>query len=109
MMERVPRRAIKPYPLPINEAGFLDGIVNSKHINLDYVFNSLRKMAIGSLLERIDDTMSCAYSDGSYSGSRNNSINLSSSSGTNCCENLEGYCSDADSYFEQKCGEEGLL
>ena len=56
---------------------------------------------------RTDDTMSCASSVGSCSGLGNNGLDLSPSYVTNGCENLEYYCSDADSYSERRFEEEG--
>ncbi|KAL4291370.1 hypothetical protein GQ457_14G005770 [Hibiscus cannabinus] len=54
------------------------------------------------------DTLSCASSVGSCSGLGNTGLNLSPSCVKNGCENLEeDYCSDADSYCERRCGEEG--
>ncbi|XP_039045714.1 uncharacterized protein LOC120185607 isoform X2 [Hibiscus syriacus] len=61
-------------------------------------------------LYRIDDTSDnsrCASSVGSCSGLGNNDLNLSPAYVTNDCENLEDYCSDADSCCERRCGEEG--
>ncbi|GMI78076.1 hypothetical protein like AT5G20030 [Hibiscus trionum] len=59
---------------------------------------------------RIDDTsdtLSCASSVGSCSGLGNSGLKLSPTCVKNGCENLEDYCSDADSCCERRCGEEG--
>ncbi|XP_021298601.1 uncharacterized protein LOC110427414 isoform X2 [Herrania umbratica] len=60
-----------------------------------------------SSFHRIDDTMSCRSSVGSCSGLGKNGRNLSPTSVANGCENLEEYCSDADSYSEWRCREGG--
>ncbi|KAK8595105.1 hypothetical protein V6N13_016012 [Hibiscus sabdariffa] len=60
-----------------------------------------------SRIDGTDDTLSCASSVGSCSGLGNNGLNLSPIHMTKGCENLEDYCSDADSYSERSCGEEG--
>ncbi|KAE8680800.1 Cytochrome c1-1 [Hibiscus syriacus] len=72
--------------------------------------NILGERSTPSSLYRIHDTsdsLSCASSVGSCSGLGNNGLNLSPAYVTNGRENLEDYCSDADSYYEKKCGEEG--
>ncbi|KAK8525018.1 hypothetical protein V6N13_016011 [Hibiscus sabdariffa] len=64
--------------------------------------NTLGERCTPSSFYRIDDTsdtLSCASSVGSCSGLGNN---LSPTYVTNGCENLEDYCSDADSYHERK-------
>ncbi|KAE8718422.1 Cytochrome c1-1 [Hibiscus syriacus] len=66
--------------------------------------NILGERCTPSCLYRID---SCASSVGSCSGLGNNGLNLSPAYVTNGCENLEDYCSDADSSCERRCGEEG--
>ncbi|MBA0663831.1 hypothetical protein Goklo_003915, partial [Gossypium klotzschianum] len=72
-----------------------------------YPKNILGERCMPSSFRRIDDTLSCTSSVGSCSGLGNNGLNLSPSYATNGCENLEDYCSDADSYSERCCGEDG--
>ncbi|MBA0569968.1 hypothetical protein Golob_003659 [Gossypium lobatum] len=60
-----------------------------------------------SSFNRTDDIVSYASSVGSFSGLGNNGLNLSPSYVTKGYENLEDYCSDADSYCERRCRKEG--
>ncbi|XWS11846.1 hypothetical protein CRYUN_Cryun37aG0036100 [Craigia yunnanensis] len=91
------KRIIFRFPSPASEK--VDAFVSPQNIP--------GETCMPSSFHRIEDTMSCASSVGSCSGLGNNDLNLSPSSVTNRCENLEDYCSDADSYSERRCGEEG--
>ncbi|KAL4386856.1 hypothetical protein GQ457_09G007800 [Hibiscus cannabinus] len=94
------QRLIVRLPCPASEK--VDAFVSPKNI--------LGERCMPSSFRRIDDTndtMSCASSVGSCSGLGNNGLNLSPIHVTKGCENLEDYCSDADSYSERSCGEEG--
>ncbi|XVE89146.1 hypothetical protein DITRI_Ditri19aG0127000 [Diplodiscus trichospermus] len=88
------KRIIVRLPSPASEK--VDAFVYPKNI--------LGEICMPSSFHRSDDTMSCASSVGSCSGLGNNGLNLFPSSVTYGCENLEGYCSDADS--ERRCVEE---
>ncbi|KAK8618919.1 hypothetical protein V6N13_132896 [Hibiscus sabdariffa] len=93
------QRLIVRLPCPASEK--VDAFVSPKNI--------LGERCMPSSFRRIDDandTMSCASSVGSCSG-LGNGLSLSPSYVTKGCENLEDYCSDADSYSERSCGEEG--
>ncbi|MBA0812352.1 hypothetical protein Gohar_026323, partial [Gossypium harknessii] len=91
------QRLIVRLPCPASEK--VDAFVYPKNI--------LGERCMPSSFRRIDDTLSCTSSVGSCSGLGNNGLNLSPSYATNGCENLEDYCSDADSYSERCCGEDG--
>ncbi|XWS16418.1 hypothetical protein CRYUN_Cryun34aG0085800 [Craigia yunnanensis] len=91
------KRILLRLPSPASEK--VDAFVSPKNI--------LGERCMPSPFHRIDDTMSFASSIGSCSGLGNNGLDLSPSYVTNGCENLEDYCSDADSYSERRCGEEG--
>ncbi|XP_022714868.1 uncharacterized protein LOC111274468 [Durio zibethinus] len=91
------QRIIIRLPTPASEK--VDAFVSPNNI--------LGERCMPSSFHRVDDTMSCASSVGSCSGLGNNGLYLSPSSVTNGCENLEDYCSDADSYSKRRCGEEG--
>ncbi|XP_039045706.1 uncharacterized protein LOC120185603 isoform X1 [Hibiscus syriacus] len=94
------QRLIVRLPCPASEK--VDAFVSPKNI--------LGERCMPSSFRRIDyinDTMSCASSVGSCSGLGNNGHNLSPSYVTKGCENLEEYCSYADSYSERCYGEEG--
>ncbi|TYG98077.1 hypothetical protein ES288_A10G088800v1 [Gossypium darwinii] len=91
------QRLIVRLPCPASEK--VDAFVYPKNI--------LGERCMTSSFRRIDDTLSCTSSVGSCSGLGNNGLNLSPSYATNGCENLEDYCSDADSYSERCCGEDG--
>ncbi|OMP00139.1 hypothetical protein COLO4_12880 [Corchorus olitorius] len=67
--------------------------------------NIMGEKYMPSSFDRIDDIMSCASSVGSCSGLGNNGF-LSPSPVRNGNEELEDYCSDADSYIRQRFGGE---
>ncbi|XVF24852.1 hypothetical protein REPUB_Repub13aG0163400 [Reevesia pubescens] len=91
------KRIIVRLPSPASEK--VDAFVSPNNI--------VGERCMPTSCQRIDDTMSCTSSVGSCSGLGNNGLNLSPIYLTNGCENLEDYCSDADSYCERRCGEEG--
>ncbi|XVF86516.1 hypothetical protein PTKIN_Ptkin18bG0047200 [Pterospermum kingtungense] len=92
------KRILHRLPLPASEK--VDAFVSPK--------NLLGERCMSSPSSRIDDTMSCASSVGSCSGLGNNGLDISPCYMPKDCENLEDYCSDADSYSERRCGEEGI-
>ncbi|XVE52160.1 hypothetical protein DITRI_Ditri02bG0100100 [Diplodiscus trichospermus] len=89
------KRILLRLPSPASEK--VDAFVSPK--------NTLGERYMPSHFHRIDDTMSCESSVGSCSGLGNNGLDLSPIVTLNC-ENLEDYCSDADSYSERRSGEE---
>ncbi|MBA0812350.1 hypothetical protein Gohar_026322 [Gossypium harknessii] len=68
--------------------------------------NVLGERCRPSSFNRTDDIVSYASSVGSFSGLGNNGLNLSRSYVTEGYENLEDYCSNADSYCERRCRKE---
>ncbi|XVF74686.1 hypothetical protein PTKIN_Ptkin13bG0131700 [Pterospermum kingtungense] len=93
------KRIVIRLPSPASEK--VDAVVSPKNI--------LGERCMPYSFDRIDNTLSCASSVGSCSGLGNNGFIMSPCSVTNGCENLEDYCSDAESFCKRRCGEEGFF